>query len=194
MTRQIESGRWARSFLALALLAWAIVIPSCGEGDDGSDTGPAQVAPPPPPPPSPLEDLRLDLRVQFPESQEPSTREIAEAVAEFASVLATGDATRAAEMMSEADRAVLERLIERGWWSTSEEGIELVRVVSLSEPSAGEVRIGLAIQTAEGAYLTAWSGQKAGGSWRFGALPIESTTAPNAREMDGIDLTSRLTR
>ena len=194
MTRLNEFGDRARILLALALASIAFAVPSCGENGDESDTGPAQVAPPPPPPPSPLEDLRLDRRVQFPESQEPSTREIAELVAEFASVFATGDATRAAEMISEADRAVLERLIERGLWSSSEKGIELVRVVSLSEPSDEEIRVGLAVQTAEGAYLTAWSGQRTNGSWRFSALPIESTTAQNARELDGIDLTSRLTR
>lgn len=194
MTRPNDAPGFLRSAARIVGLA-AIVLAtaSCGENEEESTSQPTTVRQPVEQR-SPLEEIRLDPRVEFPRSREPSTVEVAEAVADFAAAFANGNARAASSMMAPADRAVLDRLQESGAWSESTGDVELVRVVSLSEGGGGGLTLGLAVQDAEGAYLLAWEGSQTGTGYEFTALPIESTSAANARALDGVDVQALLTR
>ncbi len=192
MTRpaEMKTQTMKRAALCVLLAIATAGLTSCGNEEEQADVRTA-VAPPPPPPRSPLEDLRLNPKVEFPESREPSTVEIAEAVAEFAAAFATGSSNAASEYLMPADLAVLEQLRENGQWLEETSGIELVRVVALTEDeSAGTLQIGFGVQSEGGAYLLGWQGINDGGRWRFTALPLASKSVPNARALDGIDLSS----
>jgi len=191
MTRPADTGLFVKRAVLCALLGLTtLMLPSCGKEEEQSKAT-TNIAPAPPPPRSALEDIRLNPKVEFPESQEPSSAEIAEAVAEFAAAFATGSASAAGDYMMPADKAVLQQLRESGQWQDETGDIELVRVVSLTEDQAtGSLKIGLGVQSGDGAYLLGWQGVNDGGRWRFTALPIDPKSAPNARALDGIDLAS----
>jgi hypothetical protein len=115
-------------------------------------------------------------------------------VADFAAAFANGDARAADSMMAPADRAVLDRLEETGEWGESTGDVELVRLVSLTEGEGGSITLGLAVQDAQGAYLLAWSGIETASGYEFTALPVEPTSVPNARALDGVDLQALMTQ
>jgi len=166
-----------------------IALPACNKEDDNKAATKQAVAPPPPPP-SPLENIKLDPRVEFPNAMEPSTTAIAQGVASLASAIVNGNTSNFRDMLAAPDQAVLASLSESGDWKESTEGIELARVVALNETDLGDIELGLAIQAESGAYLLAWRGSQTSGSWTFTAMPITSKTADNARDLDGIDLGS----
>ena len=190
MTHRVDQRARATRTITITALCLALAATvSCGGGEEesGKRTSVTSVAPPPPPA-SPLEQINLDRRVEFPESQEPSTVDIAQAVADFAAVFAKSDASSARRMMMPADQAVLDQLVERGAWSDSASEVEIVRVVSLTEKSNGQVEIGLAVQQPSGAYLIGWRGENTGGGWSFTALPLETKAESSAKALDGVDL------
>ena len=174
---------------ACALTASALVS-GCGKEE----------APPPPPPPapapvvevSPLEGLKMDPRVQFPQEREPSTRELAEAIATLASAFLKGDANAAKSVLAPDASALIDEMVESGEWKTGTSSIEAVRVCVLSEQAeAGTATLGLGIQDATGAYLLAWRGTGANGAWAFAPMPLDDTEAKQVAQLDGSPMTSR---
>ena len=174
--------------LVLAAGALALAIPL---GMPGCEKKQKQVqAPPPPPPPrrlDPLEDLDMDPRVQFPEAREPSTRELAEAIAEFSSALVRGDDATLSAMMDADGRTVLSALKSSGHWKAETSRIEAVRVCTLEEADDA-VRLGLGIQDPEGAYVLAWTGTPDGDSYTFSPLPMEYVQRDSVAMLDELPL------
>lgn len=135
----------------------------------------------------PFEDLELDPRVEFPRSREPASPEQAQAVADLASAIASADEDRLRGMLNEPARAVLDTLIENGQWGQAVQGIEMVRVVALDGEGAS-TRVGLAVQDPQGAYVLAWEGAPANGSWQWTGLAVDAPQAERASELDGLAL------
>lgn len=156
--------------------------------------------PPPPPPPPPVArapepvrvaDLITDPRVQFPQKFVPSDESLARAIVTFASDLAAGDRDGFEAALDAPAKATLDLLIESGQWTGATASIQAVRVVRL-DPSGSSADLGLAIQDAQGAYLTGWKGQRSGDQWVFGALPSPPLTALTAADLDGAALIAQV--
>lgn len=186
MTRRRHDRRRFPTLLGVG--AFALLLPlALG----GCDKGEEQVqAPPPAPPPrrlDPLEDLDMDPRVQFPEARDPSTRELAEAIADFASAFVSGDDAILTDMLDDQGEAVLSRLKSTGQWSKETSRIEAVRVCVLKE-DGDECTLGLGVQDPDGAYMLAWTGESRGDSWVFSPMPVEDIKAPSLSMLDDIPL------
>jgi hypothetical protein len=181
-----------RAATAAAIGLVGLTLVACGgeesEPERATAAPPPRRAAPPPPPPSPLVQVDLDVRVQWPEEREPSSVELAEAIATLANGLARGDGRAVRSVLGPDARAIMDRLEEAGAWERGAGSIELVRVCVLSEPADGECELGLGIQDGDGAYLLAWRGVAGGGGWRFEALPLVDVFAGNARQLDGTPL------
>ncbi len=171
--------------LALAILAGAS-LSACEK----------KKAPPPPPPPPPpvaaapdwtLEDIKMDPRVQFPESRTPSTRELAQSVADLASAIITGNDTEMSSLLDPIDHAVMSDLVSSGGWKDGTSGIEAVRVCVLEEGEGkNSCRLGLGVQDKMGAYLLAWTGSASGEDWMFQGLAIVPQLADRVATLDGV--------
>ena len=130
--------------------------------------------------------------MRFPASREPSTAEVARAVAGLAEALATGDAESMGELLTSEDARILAGLVESGRWSAATEPIESVRVAALNEMGS-VIEVGLAVQEPTGAYLLGWEGVEESGGWRFRGMAIEPREAPTADALDGAMLTPPMT-
>jgi len=151
--------------------------------------------PPPPPPPPPvakgpdwtLEDIEMDPRVQFPEARTPSSRELAQAVADLASAIVTGNDAEMMAMLDPIDHAVMSDLVTAGDWKSGTSSIEAVRVCVLEEgDDKGSCRLGLGVQDAMGAYLLAWTGAADSSEWTFQGLSIMPQLADRVATLDGV--------
>lgn len=181
--RVIDMRRNAfRAVLAASLFAGAGAMSACKEE-----------APPPPPPPPPKQAARpvdaqsfvSDPRVQFPQEHAPIDESLARAVANFASALASGDASVIRPMLDNPGRAVLDEQVETGAWERETEGIEVVRVVSLTR-NGENASFTLAVQDPRGAYLLGWKAvQSNGESWIIGGAPAPDTRAARASDLAG---------
>jgi len=117
----------ALSAIALAALA------GCGKKEE-----PVVEAPPPPPPPPPpaapkftpiatlMTSLNIDERVRLPEEKAPDNDAARTAVLQFFDAFVRGDAASLAGMLSDDDRAELERLEKEGLWAKAVEGVQRV--------------------------------------------------------------------
>jgi hypothetical protein len=153
--------------------------------------------PPPPPPPAPvavgpdwtLEDIAMDPRVQFPENRTPSTRELAEAIAQLATAIITGNDRDMTDLLDPIDHAVMSDLVSTGGWKDGTTGIEAVRVCVLEEGEGKTTcRLGLGVQDPLGAYLLAWTGASSDGRWTFQGLAIVPQIADRVAALDGASL------
>lgn len=180
--------RRVRTLAGVCMLALAFgPLTGCGEEEKPPPPPPKPVAKAPEPELSPLEELPMDPRVQFPEERAPASRSMAEAIAGLASAIATGDADQAAEWLAEPDRMVLDQLIESGGWGKATSALEIVRVCVL-EQTDQTCTVGLGVQDSEEAYLLAWDGASTDGQWTFTARPLVEITAPVAADLDGAEL------
>lgn len=175
------------TLLPAALLA----IPGCGKKEE---------PPPPPPPPPPVvrapdpvrvDELITDPRVQFPQKFVPIDESLARAVVDFASDLAAGDREGFEAALDAPARSTLDLLVESGQWTGATAAIQVVRVVRL-DASGSTADVGLAIQDAQGAYLTGWKAQQSGDRWVFGAMPSPPRSALTAAELDGAALIAQV--
>lgn len=180
-------------FLAgLSLLPAAVLaVSGCGKKEE---------APPPPPPPPPVvrapdpvrvDELITDPRVQFPQKFVPVDESLARAVVNFASDLAAGDREGFEAALDAPARSTLDLLVESGQWTGATASIQVVRVVRL-DASGSTADVGLAIQDAQGAYLTGWRAQQSGDRWVFGAMPSPPRSALTAAELDGAALIAQI--
>ncbi len=129
----------------------------------------------------------MDPRVQFPETREPSTRELAMAIADLASALISGDDAIMADLLDDKGKAVLRELKANGQWRAATSRLEAVRVCVLEENDDRCV-LGLGLQDPDGAYILAWSGQKQGEGWTFSPLPVRDIEQPSVAMLDGVPL------
>ncbi|MCB9837902.1 MAG: hypothetical protein H6813_01055 [Phycisphaeraceae bacterium] len=209
-----ESLRRATRRLALTgLLVAAIALTGCddkkslgkGKGAAGRPT-PTQQAQAPASDPAPvstpapsrktasrnaLEGLELDPKVEFPKINEPSGSDIAETVAALAAAIANGDSRALHPMLDEPNQVILDELVESGAWQSSTESITKVRVCTLEEQGES-IKVGLGIESADGAYLLGWSGERLGNGWLFAGIALETPAdALTAVELDGGSLAAR---
>jgi hypothetical protein len=171
------------------VLALCLPLVLGGLGGCGKEEQQVQ-APPPPPPPrqlGPLEDLGMDPRVQFPEAREPSTREIAEAIAEFASALVQGDDSTMSAMLDESGREVLSLLKSEDQWKDATSRIETVRVCTLTQ-SDDAFEVGLGVQDPDGAYLLAWKASRGSEGFTFAPMAVEYQRQESVAMLDNSSL------
>lgn len=168
--------------------ALALGVAGCSKKEDNAKPRQQVAAAPPPRPRVSLESIKMDPKVQFPEERTPTNQEIAQAVAELASALASGNHERLTAMVSPRDQVVLEGLVGHGDWKKQTEAIQAVRVCVINE-NAGAVQVGLGVQDRLGAFVSAWEATGAAGSWKFSGLAIEPKFAATAKELDGVSLT-----
>jgi|GEM_PF-4361825 len=138
-----------------------------------------------------LKGLDLDPKVSFPKINEPTSRDVAGAVAALAAAIAEGDSRALHPMLDEPNQAILDELVESGVWQSSTESITKVRVCTLEED--GEtLNVGLGIEDEDGAYLLGWTGKHVGGGWLFSGIALDTPAeAMTAVELDGGSLASR---
>jgi len=155
-------------------------------------------APPPPPPvvtstePAQpewfIEDLDMDARVQFPQGKAPSSQDLAQAVANLASAIASGDHSSMQSLLDVADREVLKDLVGSGDWKSATSGIEAVRVCVLTESEDKKTAtVGLGVQDKDGAFMLAWTADSPG-SWRFRGMSILPMMADRVAMLDDREL------
>lgn len=172
--------------LALLPLTGVLILTTAQLAGCGSE----EEEPPPPPvrttaaPLFSVQDLRMDLKVQFPEKYAPSTESLAQAIADFASAIARGDHAAFSDMVAAEDRAFLNILVPAGEWQAGAEGIRSVRVVNI-EDGESIAKAALAIGTETMAYLTAWRAERIGGdTWRFSSIPVAPRTTSRVALLD----------
>lgn len=153
-------------------------------------------APPPPSAPAPvqvsLESIPMHEKVQFPEERAPTSPEVAEAIAQFASAIASGADDRIQSMLAERDRMLLGSLVQSGEWRRQTESIEIVRVCALNELDSGRFQVGFGVQDSTGAFLSAWESNGAGDSWTFTGFAAPPRFSSAASDLDGIALTEQV--
>ncbi len=174
-------------FLALGAIACAAALVGC-----------EKKAPPPPPPvvtntePAEpewfIEDLDMDARVQFPQGKAPSSQELAQAVADLASAIASGDDASMQPLLDVADREGLKDLVGAGDWKSATTGIEAVRVCVLTEAEDKKsATVGLGVQDKDGAFMLAWTADQSG-TWRFRGMAILPMMAERVAMLDDREL------
>ncbi len=181
--------------LLLCGVGGATVGVTAGCSDRSANQKPQRQAAPPPPtepekPAVSLASLKLHPKAQFPEERAPSSQAVAQAVAAFASALASGADERMKSMLDSRDQAVLGSLIESGEWRRQTESIKVVRVSAINEVDAGRFQLGLGIQDTNGAFLSAWEAKGSGDSWTFTGFAAAPRFASNVAELDGVSLTA----
>lgn len=174
---------------AVTLCATIIILPLAGCPKEEAPVA-APVVSAPPPPPDPWEGITLAAKVEFPKEKGPSDGNLLRATVDLANALAKGDEAAMMPLLSRRDQSVLKDLAERGEWKTQTANLELVRVCALNVED-GKAKLGLGVQDKAGAYLLAFEGENAGGSWTFSGLAIEPKTARAAADLDGVELNIR---
>lgn len=187
-----------------SLIRSVLLVAACAGVTLGGCEKKKKPAPPPPPPPKPvavipdpvdisavLQQAKADARVQFPQSQAPADRSLAEGVIRLASALAAGDAAAMRGMLAPGARDVLDQLVASGGWEEGTKEIGQVRVVSLSNATEAEPTaslVGFAIQEPGRARLLAWTATRAGDRWVFANELCQADTKPRASDFDGVSL------
>ena len=139
-----------------------------------------------------LEGLDLDEAVDFPAINAPSSRAIAETVAALAGAIARGDARALHPMLDEPSQVILDQLVESDSWNDATGSITKVRVCTLEEDGSN-IRVGLGVESASGAYLLGWEGERLGSGWLFAGIALETPVgADTAAQLDGSSLVARL--
>ena len=156
--------------------------------------------PPPEPAPEPrqtvpvslwsIEDLEMDERVQFPERYLPSTtraenQELAQAMADIATGMLTGDNALLEKRLGPSDIMILEILTNSGELGEAANAVQAVRIVQFQQDDT--VDVGIAYENASGAFLTAWSAPGPDNP-TFAAMAIEPQTAERLAQLDDAEL------
>lgn len=177
-----------------------VIVMACGSLSSVMLLGGCKKPPPPPPPPPPrkveppppekvpvaalVQTMKLDARVQFPDSAAPTNEEFARAVATFADALARGDAAKFSSMLDPGGKDVLDRLQKAGLWASSTgKVIEAVRISSAAGGEDGGL-VKIAIQEPGSAYQLAWNVTRPSGSFLFTASPSANVTRSRASDFD----------
>lgn len=124
-----------RLILTLSALTTAAALAACGEEPPPVVTAPPpppKPTAPPPPPVTPIAELMekhdIDQRVNLPEENAPKTDIERIAVLKFYDAFARGNAEALKEMLSTADQAELNRIVESGAFKSSTEAITRIDV------------------------------------------------------------------
>ncbi len=161
-------------------------------GCGGEEEEPVVVAPTPVQrgPQYAVQDLPMNVKVQFPEKYTPESEALGQAIADFASSIASGDASAFSSMLSEDSRFLMQDVImKKGEWEESTKDIKAVRIVNL-EDGESVAKVALAIGTEDSAYLTAWSLQRVDGStWEFSAMGVAPRTTSRVALLDDTPFT-----
>lgn len=177
-------GHWSWSLPAAAVACVAAVAITAG---CKKKPPPPPPAPPPPPREQPWESVQgmLDSHVDWPREREPATEDMAEAIAMLSNALARGDAQAMLPLLSEADRTVLQEMIDDGTWEEQTDGIEVVRINRIGSSSdKGATEVVLAIEDEDGAYLIGWRMIASGESFQFTGMDTPDTRADRATQLD----------
>ena len=134
-----------------------------------------------------LADVEMHEKVQFPEQVTPRSREVADAVASFASALASGNNVALLSLLDQRDRAVLREMVDHGDWDRYTQGVDGVRVSVLLEEVEG-FRLGLGVMSERVAYLTGWEAKASDGVWTFTGLHVQRIEAERLALLDGASL------
>ena len=155
------------------------------------EEAPAQVvAPRPAAPAAPrwtIADLDMDPRVQFPDRAKPASEGLAQAAADFATALITGDQDAFGAMLSPDAKAVLTALKDSGDWAPATEELRAVRVCRIEETGESPV-LALGIEDDFGATLLAWYIEGSEGSWVFSPMAIDAPWAERVAMLDDAPL------
>lgn len=135
-----------------------------------------------------VSDLQMDARVQFPDRAKPNSEELAQAVADFASALVTGDADAFGGLLSSDGKAVLSALTASGDWSPATKDLRAVRVCRIDDEASGTPVLALGIEDDFGATLLAWRIEQQGGSYAFAPMPIDPPIAERVAMLDDAPL------
>jgi hypothetical protein len=140
-----------------------------------------------------IQQMQADARVQFPQTQSPADRTLAEGIIKLADRLAKGDSSGVKAMLTPPAQGILDELVSTGGWTEGTKGIEQVRVVSVSgttdeRPESSQVAF--AVQGKDGAYLLAWNGMRQGDSWVFQNAPCQGEVRRRASDFDGVSISS----
>jgi hypothetical protein len=163
----------------------SVALPGCGEEEEVVEQKPVVQSGPR----WSIEDLSMDLKVQFPEKYAPESEGFAQAIADFASAIATGDHSAFGSMLAPADASFLEDQHSTGQWQQWTDPIRAVRIVNIND---GEsiAQVAIAIGTESEAYLTAWSASRIqGDQWQFSALPVGPRTTSRVAQLDDASFT-----
>ncbi len=147
--------------------------------------------PPPPPPPSwTLDDIDKHYLVQFPEEFKPETREMAQAMADLASGLVSGDEELLRMRIgASSDLMLIDLLLRENAWESGD--LKAARICNLDTDSdAGTPLVGIGLENNEGAYMLAWQANDADGTWTFSSKAIQVPRATTVAMLDGAKMVS----
>ncbi len=179
-----------RNALHIALIAALTVSATLASGCKKKEPEVTITAPRPSAPAAPrwsLSDIDMDARVQFPDRSKPTSQDLAQAVADFASALVQGDDDAFEELLSPDGQVVLDALRESGAWETSTAGLRAVRICRIDEPGGAPV-LALGIEDNTNATLLAWNIENAGEAYMFSPMPIAAPTADRIAMLDDAPL------
>lgn len=192
----MTSLRNAWTIAALAGLVGGALLVGCGESSESPEAAPApapvETSRRPAPVRPPVASLNMDDRVEFPADRVPTDAALAQAIANLASALVTGDASEIEGVLDASGDAVLSDLQARGSWEEATNGIERVRITRVETRERG-AQLGVAVLDASGAYLLGWEALLVDGAWVFSGLAIETQSALTLAELDAAPLTIRMT-
>jgi hypothetical protein len=130
------------------------------------------------------QDLPMDLKVQFPEKYTPMSEELGQAIADFASALASGDHQAFGDMLAPDHRFFHDILGESGEWDEVTSEIRTVRIVNL-EDGESLAKVAIAHGSESSASLTAWEARRVDGStWQFSPLGVAPRTTTRVAMLD----------
>jgi len=140
-----------------------------------------------------MQAMRPDARVQFPQNVAPLDEAFARAAISLANAFAKGDASALGGMLAPDAKRTLDLLTASGQWEEEVSTIEAVRIVNLAEIPGGDLpstggRVFLAIQRPGAAYIVAFAGESAGGTWLFDGAPATAAVRKRASEWDGTSI------
>lgn len=155
--------------LAATLAFGASLLSGCGSEEEEPPPPPVRVDPGPG---YSVQDISMDIKVQFPDKYTPMSESLAEAIADFASAIATGDIDAYRSMLDPGELIMLDIIQATGEWEQQTSNISAVRVVNL-EDGESIAKVALAIGTDNSAELTAWTVQRVDESdWQFSSLGV----------------------
>ena len=170
------------ALLATACLALPLALTACSKEEE-----------PPPPPPRPIDfgpdwtlnDIDIDPRVQFPERFAPSSKDVAQGIADLAGALINGDASGMRSNLDPMSTGALDILVSENLWDDATEEGRIVRVVNVLEEE-GLTLVALGWEGPDGAFPIAFSTGDSEGAIAFAPYAIETRRESRAAALDGI--------
>ena len=188
-SRKIDLRKLSQAATAVGALSLTAAIIGCAE-EPPPPPPPPPAPKPEPPPPDPMENVRLDDKVTFPDHIILPSPEVAMAAAALANAIAEGDDDALRSAIVPSDHSILDALIAGGLWGENTESIEAVRLCAV-EDNIDSVSIGIGVQDDRGAYLLAWeTGSHNNFLWQ--SLDVDLQTASRVSELDDASLFPRV--